>query len=97
MNPTGLSSGSLGFSLLTNSRHDLYSPLPFGLQLKNLVDGLRLNGDHQRRRADHVRDWLAFGSEEPNDPTGQAGVGFADGEGTLCVRYEGTSVHCDQR
>jgi hypothetical protein len=48
-------------------------PLPFGLHLKNLVDGLRLNGDHQRRRADHVRDWLAFGSEEPNDPTGQAG------------------------
>jgi hypothetical protein len=48
-------------------------PLPFGLHLKNLVDGLRLNGDHQRRRADHIRDWLEFGSEEPNDPTGQAG------------------------
>jgi hypothetical protein len=23
-------------------------PLPFGLHLKNPVDGLRLNGDHQR-------------------------------------------------
>jgi hypothetical protein len=61
--------------LATNkgSRHDLYSPLPSGLHLKNLVDGLRLNGDHQRRRAEHVRDWLAFSSEEPYDPTGQAG------------------------